>query len=150
MFYRVPQRCWTVTEIKLTVLLCHGRIKAWEIFPGLIYFKEMIDVKMAWVYLLAAGVFEIVWALGLKYSEGFTKLVPSVVTIIGTIISFYLLSLAVRTLPIGTAYAIWTGIGVMGTVIWGIVFLGDSTNVTRLVFLTMIVIGILGLKFTAE
>lgn len=105
---------------------------------------------MAWIYLLIAGIFEIVWALGLKYSDGFSRLGPSAITILGMIISFYLLAVAVKSLPIGTAYAIWTGIGAVGTVLWGIFFLGESVSVTRIIFLLLIVTGILGLKITAE
>ena len=105
---------------------------------------------MAWVYLLIAGIFEVVWAMGLKYSEGFTKLTPSVITIAGMFVSFYFLAIAVKSLPIGTAYAIWTGIGVIGTIIFGIAFLGESMNFTRMIFLSLIIAGITGLKFTAS
>ena len=103
---------------------------------------------MAWIYLLIAGVFEVVWAMGLKYSQGFTKLIPSAITIIGMFISFYFLAIAVKSLPIGTAYAIWTGIGVIGTIIFGIAFLGESLNFMRVFFLLLIIAGITGLKFT--
>ena len=105
---------------------------------------------MSWVYLIIAGVFEIVWAMGLKYSNGFTKLYPSLITFGGMIISFYLLSLATKTLPIGTAYAIWTGIGVLGTVLLGIIIFHEPTNFLRIVFLCLILIGIFGLKLTSK
>lgn len=104
---------------------------------------------MAWVYLAIAGVFEIIWAMGLKYSQGFTKLYPSLITLGGMIISFYLLSLATKTLPIGTAYAVWTGIGALGAVILGIFLFRDPVSISRILFLCLILIGILGLKLTS-
>lgn len=104
---------------------------------------------MAWVYLTIAGVMEVVWAIGLKYTQGWTRLWPSVVTIAGMIVSFYFLSQALRTLPIGTAYAIWTGIGALGTVLVGMFFLGEPRDLLRVLFLLCIVGGIVGLKATA-
>lgn len=104
---------------------------------------------MAWVYLTIAGLFEVVWAMGLKYSYGFTKLVPSLITFGGMAISFYLLSLAIKSLPMGTAYAIWTGIGALGTVLFGIILFHEPVNAMRIVFLLLIIAGILGLKFTS-
>jgi len=104
---------------------------------------------MAWVYLVIAGIFEIVWAVALKYSEGFTRLWPSVITIVGTIISFYLLALAVKSLPLGTAYAVWTGIGALGAVLFGILFFHEPVNIIRFILLGMILIGIIGLKITS-
>lgn len=104
---------------------------------------------MAWLYLLIAGIFEIVWAIGLKYTNGFTRLLPSVVTVIGMIISFYFLSMATKVLPIGTAYTIWTGIGAAGAVILGIILFGEPKTLLRFVFLTFIITGIIGLKVTA-
>ncbi|MBY6038027.1 quaternary ammonium compound efflux SMR transporter SugE [Fictibacillus nanhaiensis] len=104
---------------------------------------------MAWLYLFIAGIFEIVWAIGLKYTNGFTKLWPSVVTVIGMIISFYFLSLATKILPIGTAYTIWTGIGAAGAVILGIILFGEPKTWMRFVFLAFIITGIIGLKVTA-
>lgn len=101
---------------------------------------------MEWVYLVVAGLFEIGWAIGLKYTEGFTKLGPSVATIIGMILSFGLLSLALRTLPIGTAYAIWTGIGAVGTAVLGMVLFKEPADVARLVCIGLIVAGVIGLK----
>ena len=101
---------------------------------------------MAWVYLGIAGMLEIGWALGLKYSEGFTKPVASVATIAMMIGSFLLLSQAVKTLPLGTAYAIWTGIGAVGTALAGMWLLGEPRDVTRLVCIGRIVAGIVGLK----
>ena len=102
---------------------------------------------MAWIYLFIAGLFEIGWAVGLKYTEGFTKLWPSVITIFGMILSFYFLSTAVKTIPIGTAYAIWTGIGAVGTAILGIILFGESKEFMRMLFILLIIIGIVGLKF---
>ena len=104
---------------------------------------------MAWVYLFIAGIFEVIWAMGLKYSHGFTKLYPSLITLGGMIISFYLLSLATKSLPIGTAYAIWTGIGALGTVILGIFLFNEALSIQRIVFLGLILIGIFGLKLTS-
>ena len=105
---------------------------------------------MAWIYLFIAGLFEVVWAIALKYSQGFTKLVPSIITIVGMMISFYLLSLATKTLPIGTAYAVWTGIGALGTVILGILFFNEPINFLRILFMFFILLGILGLKITSS
>ncbi len=104
---------------------------------------------MAWIYLLIAGVFEVVWTMGLKYSHGFTKLIPSAVALGGMAVSFYLLSLAVKTLPIGTAYAVWTGIGALGAVLLGIFLFHEPVNALRIAFLCLILVGILGLKFTS-
>ncbi|WP_339185657.1 quaternary ammonium compound efflux SMR transporter SugE [Brevibacillus sp. FSL K6-6036] len=104
---------------------------------------------MAWVYLVIAGLFEVVWAIGLKYSEGWSKLVPSAITVVGMGISFYFLSMALKALPIGTAYAIWTGIGAVGTVVVGMIAFGEPSNIMRIVFLLCIIAGIVGLKLTA-
>lgn len=104
---------------------------------------------MAWIYLVIAGIFEIVWAMGLKASEGFTRLWPSVITVIGMLISFYFLAQASRTLPIGTAYAIWTGIGAVGAVIFGMILFNESRDLIRLLFVALIVAGIIGLRVTA-
>ena len=101
---------------------------------------------MAWIYLLIAGILEIVWAIGMKYSEGWTKLYPSIFTIVSMIIGFYVLSLAVKTLPLGTAYAVWTGIGTIGTVIFSIIFFKESMDVIKIVCILLIVTGIVGLK----
>jgi len=105
---------------------------------------------MHWFYLLSAGLLEIGWAIGLKYTEGFTKLWPSVLTVIGMIGSVLLLALAVQKIPLGTAYAIWTGIGALGAVAMGIVLFGESAGGPRLLFAAIILLGILGLKMTAE
>ncbi|HRL09551.1 MAG TPA: quaternary ammonium compound efflux SMR transporter SugE, partial [Aliarcobacter sp.] len=97
-----------------------------------------------------AGIFEIFWAVGLKYSDGFTKLFPTIFTIVTMIISFYLLSLALKALPIGTAYAVWVGIGTVGTVIAGIILFGESMTLIRVISILFILIGIVGLKFTTN
>jgi quaternary ammonium compound-resistance protein SugE len=104
---------------------------------------------MVWIYLIIAGVFEVIWAMGLKYSHGFTKLFPSLITLGGMVVSFYLLSLASKSLPIGTAYAVWTGIGALGAVLLGIFLFNEPVNILRIVFLCLILVGILGLKFTS-
>ena len=105
---------------------------------------------MSWIILFLAGLFEIAWAIGLKYSEGFTKLTPSIITIITMFISFYLLSLALKSLPLGTAYAVWVGIGTVGTVIAGIILFGESMTLIRVISILFILIGIVGLKFTTN
>jgi quaternary ammonium compound-resistance protein SugE len=101
---------------------------------------------MAWIYLFAAGLLEIVWAVGLKYTEGFTKPLPSVVTLLAMAASVGLLGLALRHLPLGTAYAIWTGIGTVGTAIAGMILLGEPAGALRLLCIGLIVAGIFGLK----
>ena len=105
-----------------------------------------MTVAQAWTWLLIAGLFEIVWALGLKYRDGFSRLVPSIIVIVGAAVSFWLLALAMRVLPAGTAYAVWTGIGAAGTALLGIVLLGESANPVRLLCIGLIVAGVLGLK----
>ena len=101
---------------------------------------------MAWILLLIAGVLEIGWAVGLKYTDGFTRLVPSVLTVLGMAISLALLGLAVRSLPIGTAYAVWTGIGTIGSALLGILLFGEPASAARLACIALILGGILGLK----
>jgi quaternary ammonium compound-resistance protein SugE len=105
---------------------------------------------MAWILLVIAGLLETGWAIGLKYTDGFTKLWPSVLTVTGIVVSMVLLSVAARTLPIGTAYAVWVGIGAAGAVILGIFLLGEPANPARLFFLGLLLVAIVGLKFTAE
>jgi quaternary ammonium compound-resistance protein SugE len=104
------------------------------------------EKTMHWIVLILAGLLEVVWAVGLKYTEGFSKLVPSAVTLTAMAGSVGLLGLALRSLPLGTAYAIWTGIGTVGTVIYGIMMLNEPAGIARLVCIAMIVAGILGLK----
>lgn len=101
---------------------------------------------MAWVYLFFAGLLEIGWAIGLKYTEGFTKLVPSLLTAGSMAASVFLLAIALKTLPVGTGYAVWTGIGAVGTAILGIALLGEPATVARLGSIALIVAGIIGLK----
>jgi quaternary ammonium compound-resistance protein SugE len=105
---------------------------------------------MPWALLVVAGLLESAWAIGLKYSEGFTKPGPSVLTAAGIIVSLYLLSAAARTLPIGTAYAMWVGIGAAGAVVLGILLLGESANLARLFFLALLIVALVGLKVTAR
>ncbi len=104
---------------------------------------------MPWILLTLAGLFEIGWAVGLKYTDGFTKLVPTVLTAGSMVVSIVLLGLAVKPLPMGTAYAIWTGIGTVGTVILGIVLFAEPVTAMRIGCIALIVTGILGLKFVA-
>jgi quaternary ammonium compound-resistance protein SugE len=103
---------------------------------------------MAWLFLFAAGTVEIVFALSLKYNQGFSKLLPSLVTMVAGCGSFYLLTLAIKTLPIGTAYAVWTGMGAVGVAVVGIVLFKESTDWVRLVSICFIVVGIVGLKLS--
>jgi quaternary ammonium compound-resistance protein SugE len=104
---------------------------------------------MAWIYLLAAGVLEIVWAFAMKQSDGFSKLNPSIITIAGMIASFWLLALAMRTLPLGTAYTIWTGIGAVGAFVIGIVFLGEHVSAMRIAAAVLIVSGLVLMKVSS-
>jgi quaternary ammonium compound-resistance protein SugE len=104
---------------------------------------------MAWIYLLVAGLLECGWAIGLKYTEGFSKPLPSVLTIAAMAASFWLLSLAMKTIPVGTAYAVWTGIGAVGVAILGMALFEESREVVRLFCLLLIIAGIAGLKFTS-
>lgn len=101
---------------------------------------------MQWVFLLIAGLFEVVWAVGLKVSENFSKLVPSAVTIVGLIASMYFLSLSLKELPIGTAYAIWTGIGTAGTLIFSIIWFREAITLPQVLCVMMIIGGVVGLK----
>ena len=101
---------------------------------------------MEWIYLVIAGFFEVGWAMGLKYSQGFTKILPSTLTVIGMVASFYFLSLSLKSLPLGNAYAIWTGIGTVGTVILGIILFKEPISVMRMLCIAFIVLGIVGLK----
>ena len=101
---------------------------------------------MGWFYLCVAGFFEIGWAIGLKYSEGFSRPWPSAWTLLAMIGSFYFLALGLRTIPVGTGYAVWTGIGAVGTAMLGIVLFAESTALPRLASLALIILGILGLK----
>lgn len=104
---------------------------------------------MAWIYLLAAGVLEIVWAFAMKQSDGFSKLTPSIITLVTMIASFWLLSLAMRTLPLGTAYTIWTGIGAVGAFIIGISFLGEQVSAMRIAAAVLIVSGLVLMKLSS-
>lgn len=104
---------------------------------------------MNWTILVTAGFFEIGWAIGLKYTEGFTKLWPTLGTVGAMIVSLWLLGLAMKSLPVGTAYAVWVGVGAVGTAILGIVLLGEPANVGRMISLALIVGGIIGLKMSA-
>jgi quaternary ammonium compound-resistance protein SugE len=105
---------------------------------------------MAWAYLFLAGLLEIGWAIGLKYTDGFTRLVPTALTLLSMAASVLLLGLALKTLPVGTGYAIWTGIGTVGTAILGIYLLGEPATAMRLACIGLIVAGILGLKLAAS
>lgn len=103
---------------------------------------------LSWFYLFLAGLFEVGWAVGLKYTDGFTRLWPSLGTAGSMIVSLFLLGIALRDLPLGTAYAVWVGIGIIGTVIFGMVYLGDSASLMRIGCIALILAGVVGLKMT--
>ena len=105
---------------------------------------------MAWTLLLIAGLMEIAWAVGLKYTDGFTRLVPSVLVLIAMTASVVFLALAIRTIPVGTGYAVWTGIGAVGTALLGIVLFGEAATLPRLACIGLIVTGIVGLKLVSS
>ncbi len=104
---------------------------------------------MAWAYLTVAGLFEIGWAIGLKYSDGFSKPVPSLLTVAAMAMSIWLLSVAMKTIPVGTAYAVWTGIGAVGVAILGMILFGESREILRITCLFLIIAGIIGLKLVS-
>jgi quaternary ammonium compound-resistance protein SugE len=104
---------------------------------------------MSWLYLVIAGVLEIVWAIGLKYTEGFTRLVPSAITVVAMVASVWFLALALKTIPVGTGYAVWTGIGAVGTALLGIALFAEPATAARLLCIGLIVAGILGLKLVS-
>jgi quaternary ammonium compound-resistance protein SugE len=104
---------------------------------------------MSWVILVLAGLFEVGWAIGLKYTAGFTRLWPSVWTALAMILSLWLLGIAMKTLPVGTAYSVWVGVGAVGTVILGIMLLDEPANAARLISVALIIIGIIGLKLAS-
>jgi quaternary ammonium compound-resistance protein SugE len=108
--------------------------------------KRVLDMPWNWAVLVVAGLLEVGWAIGLKYTDGFTRFWPTVATILAMVMSMGLLGLAVKTLPVGTAYAVWVGIGTVGTVVLGIFLLGESVTVLRLLSLSLIIAGIIGLK----
>lgn len=101
---------------------------------------------MAWIYLVIAGLFETVWAVSLKYSEGFSKFWPSAITVVAMALSIYLLAIALKSLPLGTAYTVWTGIGAIGAVIYGMIMFDEPKDILRILFVMMIIAGIVGLK----
>lgn len=105
---------------------------------------------MSWIYLTIAGVFEVAWAVGLKYTEGWNKFWPSAFTIVSMIAGFYFLSLALKELPLGTAYAVWTGIGTLGVTIYGILFFEESSDIFRILCILLIVTGIVGLRILSH
>ena len=103
---------------------------------------------MAWIILFFAGLLEVGWAIGLKYTEGFTRLWPSIWTVLAMIASLWMLGVAMKSLPVGTAYSVWVGVGTVGTVILGIVLLGESANFARLFSVALIIAGVVGLKIS--
>ena len=110
----------------------------------------MSEVTKAWLILIAAGIFEMMWTVGLKYSEGLTRIYPTILTLIALMISMGLLAYSVKVLPLGTAYAVWTGIGAVGTVILGMILFNESREMVRIFFIFLIVAGIAGLKFFSK
>jgi quaternary ammonium compound-resistance protein SugE len=109
-----------------------------------------MEPYMPWLILFVAGLLEVVWAVGLKYTHGFSRLVPSVITVVAMVVSMAMLSWAMKSLPVGTAYAVWTGIGAVGAAITGILLLGESASPMRIASLALIVLGIIGLKISAH
>ena len=107
-------------------------------------------MSTAWLLLIAAGLLEIVWAIGLKYTEGFSRVVPSVITIAAMIGSVWLLALALKSIPVGTGYAVWTGIGAVGTTILGIILFNEAATVARMACIGLIIAGIFGLKLVSS
>lgn len=105
---------------------------------------------MAWIMLLVAGIFEVVWAYSMKQSEGFTRLLPSIVTLVMMVASFLLLSFAMRSIPLGTAYTVWTGIGALGAFLVGVVLLGEQLNPTRILAAVLIVCGLVLMKLSSQ
>ncbi|HEY2810361.1 MAG TPA: multidrug efflux SMR transporter [Rhabdochlamydiaceae bacterium] len=103
-------------------------------------------MSISWIFLLLAGFFEICFTISLKFSQGFNRLIPSIITVIFIVLSFFSVSQAMKTIPIGTAYAVWAGIGAAGTVVCGILFFGDSYHIIRLISIFLIIAGIIGLK----
>ena len=103
---------------------------------------------MSWIWIFIASLFEISWAVGLKYSQGFTQLKATIFTLVTMILSYVFLSLGIKNLPIGTAYAVWTGIGAVGTALYGIIYFDESKDLLRVFFIFLIVVGIIGLRFT--
>lgn len=105
---------------------------------------------MGWVYILIAAIFEISWAVGLKYSEGFSQLKASIFTVVTMILSYVFLAMGVKQIPVGTAYAVWTGIGAVGVAIYGMIYFNESKEVLRILFILLIVSGVIGLRMTSE
>ncbi|HUX94069.1 MAG TPA: quaternary ammonium compound efflux SMR transporter SugE [Ignavibacteriaceae bacterium] len=105
---------------------------------------------MAWLILFIAGLFETAWAIGMKYSGGFTKVYPTIFTFVAMGFSVFLLSISIKTLPVGTAYAVWTGIGAVGTAIFGIILFGETKEFARLFFIFLIIVGVVGLKIFSK
>jgi quaternary ammonium compound-resistance protein SugE len=125
----------------------------WDDPQALLDFRgrpHLLELYMAWFILVIAGLLEVVWAVGLKYTHGFTRLWPSVITVVAMVVSVALLSWSMKTLPTGTAYAVWTGIGAVGAATTGILLLGESASLARIGSLALIVIGIIGLKISTH
>ena len=105
---------------------------------------------MSWIYILVAAVFEISWAIGLKYSEGFTQIKASIFTVITMVLSYVFLALGVKHIPVGTAYAVWTGIGAVGVAVYGMIYFDESREVLRVLFILLIITGVVGLRLTSK
>jgi len=105
---------------------------------------------LSWFILFIAGLFEVVWAVGIKYTEGWTRLWPAIITVFAMAASFYFLSMALKQIPMGTAYAVWTGIGTIGTVIYGIIYFKEPTDILRIICILLIISGIVGLRILAK
>jgi quaternary ammonium compound-resistance protein SugE len=112
--------------------------------------KKRRAQSMAWLYMFAACIFEVIWAISMKYSDGFTRPRPTIITLVATVLSFVLLAQAVRTLPVGTGYTVLNGVGVAGTVVFGIFLFGESSSPFRLVCVALVLVGIIGLRFSTQ
>jgi quaternary ammonium compound-resistance protein SugE len=121
-----------------------------KIKPQFQHYISYIQHPMPWFILFIAGLFEVVWAVGIMYTESWTRLWPSLFTVFAMVASFYLLSAALKSIPMGTAYAVWTGIGTIGTVIYGIIFFKEPTDILRIVCIMLIICGIAGLRIMAK
>jgi quaternary ammonium compound-resistance protein SugE len=107
-------------------------------------------INMSWIYLFLAGILEVAWAVGMVYTAGWSKLTPSILTLLAMALGIYLLSISIKTIPLGTAYAVWTGIGTVGTVVYGILFFKEPVDIIRVVCILLIIIGIVGLKLFSK
>jgi quaternary ammonium compound-resistance protein SugE len=141
-------RSWFDPVVILATLVAPGREDDFASLDSIQGRPWQLPTIMPWILLIIASLFEVAWAVGLKFTDGFTRLWPTIGTVAALLISVALLGSAAKSLPIGTAYAVWTGLGAAGTVICGIIFLGDPATVARLICAGLILAGVIGLKMT--